>query len=151
MTKQTGKPISLLLGEIASELFANCNEKESRYVSRYGISLGEAKCLRKMNGFDSLTVNQLAHELNLTSSRITRITDSLVAKGYVLRETDSHDRRVYNLTLTEKGKKLAGDLIDGYKKIHSEILRNVPQEYHAIMIEALKVLNLAVVEWLEKH
>ena len=150
MRNRTEKPLSLILGEVMNELFSNCNEKENRIVSGFGVSIVEAKSLRKMNDFESLTVNQLAHELHLTSSRITRIIDNLVEKELVSREIDAQDRRVYNLSLTEKGKKLTGELIESYKKVHSEILQNIPEEHHKKMIEALELLSIAVLKWLEE-
>jgi DNA-binding MarR family transcriptional regulator len=146
----TLKSASLQLAEITHELFSNCNEKETRYISQFGVSIVEAKTLRKLNDFDSLTVNQLANELRLTSSRITRIIDSLVDKGLVLRESDKNDRRVYNLSLSKKGKVFTKRLIEGYEKIHEEILENIPEKNHEEMLHALRLLNDAVVSWLKR-
>lgn len=144
------KPTSLLLAELTSELFSNCSEKEARYTSQFNVSVVEAKALRTLFEHESLTVNQLASELNLTSSRVTRICDNLVKKNLLIREIDDNDRRIFNLSLTEKGKKLTSDLIEGYRKIHEEILESIPEEYHQEMLHALELLNNAVIAWLEK-
>ena len=45
--------------------------------------------------------------LGYTRSRMTRILDSLSAKGYVRRAADSHDRRRVTAFATEKGRKFS--------------------------------------------
>ncbi|UCE07343.1 MAG: MarR family transcriptional regulator, partial [bacterium] len=148
---QNNKPYSVELAEITSLLFANCNEKEARHATKYGVSIVESRCIRKLREKKQLTVNQMAQEMSLTSSRVTRIIDSLVAKKMVVRESGANDRRVYNLSLTPKGEKLANDLIQDHIKIHEQIINNVPEKYHHLMIEILQQLNKAVEAWLENN
>lgn len=150
MPNQTDKVYSIELAEITSLLFANCNEKEARHATKYGVSLVESRCIRKLHENKQLTVNQLAREMSLTSSRVTRIIDGLVAKKVVIRTSGENDRRVYNLSLTPKGEKLANDLIQDHIKIHEEIINNIPEKYHPTLIEILQHLNKAVEDWLEK-
>ena len=150
MPDQKNKPYSVELAEITSLLFANCNEKENRHATKYGVSIVETRCVRTLHEKKQLTVNQLAQEMSLTSSRVTRIIDGLVAKEMVVRESGEKDRRVYNLSLTSEGEKLANNLNQDHIKIHEEIINNVPEKYHHLMIEILKQLNKAVESWLEK-
>ena len=150
MPDQNNKPYAVELAEITSLLFANCNEKEARHAAKYGVSIVESRCMRTLHDKEQLTVNQLAGEMSLTSSRVTRIIDGLVAKKMVVRESGESDRRVYNLSLTPKGEKLANDLIQDHIKIHEQIISNIPEKYHHLMIEILQQLNNAVEAWLEK-
>lgn len=150
MPDQNNKPYSVELAEITSLLFANCNEKETRHAAKYGVSIVESRCVRTLREKKRLTVNQLAQEMSLTSSRITRIIDGLVSKKLVDRIIAENDRRVYNLSLTLKGEKLADDLIQDHIKIHEQIINNVSEKYHHLMIEILQQLNKAVEAWLEK-
>ncbi len=150
MPDQNNKPYSVELAEITSLLFANCNEKEARYAAKYGVSIVESRCIRTLHEKKQLTVNQLAQEMSLTSSRVTRIIDGLVAKKIVVRASSENDRRVYNLSLTPQGEKLANNLIQDHIKIHEEIIKKIPEDYHHSMIEFLRKLNEAVESWLEK-
>lgn len=150
MSEQVQKSYSVELAEITSMLFANCNEKESRHAAKYGLSAVEFRCIRKLFEKEQLTVNQMAQELSLTSSRVTRIIDGLVAKKLVNRVSGENDRRIFNLSLTPEGEKLAQDSIKDHIKIHQEIIKQIPEEYHQSMIEILKKLNEAVKAWLEK-
>jgi DNA-binding MarR family transcriptional regulator len=142
---------SIDLAEITSLLFANCNEKESRHAAQYGLSAVEFRCIRKLFEKGQLTVNQMAQELSLTSSRVTRIIDGLVDKNLVNRISGENDRRVFNLSLKPKGEKVAQESIKDHIKIHEEIIKNIPEEYHQSMIEILRKLNEAVKNWLEKY
>jgi len=151
MPDQNNKPYSVELAEITSFLFANCNEKESRHAAKFGLSAVEFRCVRKLFEKVQLTVNQMAQELSLTSSRVTRIIDGLVDKNLVNRVSSKNDRRVFNLSLTSKGEKLAQDSINDHIKIHEEIIKNIPVEDHQSMIEILRKLNEAVKNWLEKY
>ena len=139
------------LSDITSRLFTNCQEKEARHVAKYGVSIVEFRSMRILYQYKKLTVNQLAQKMSLTSSRITRIIDGLVNKQIVIRTTGEKDRRVFYLSLTPKGEKLANDLIQDHNRIHEEILNNIPVESHQSMIEILKQLNKAVEVWLEEE
>lgn len=141
---------SVELAKITSLLFANCNEKEARHAAKFGLSAVESRCLRILNEQEILTVNQLANELSLTSSRVTRIVDGLVAKQVVQRITGENDRRVFNISLTSRGKKLTANLMQDHIKLHEEIIQSIPGEYHHAMLELLEQLNEAVAKWLAK-
>ncbi|MEE4310466.1 MAG: MarR family transcriptional regulator [candidate division KSB1 bacterium] len=136
------------LADITSLLFTNCQAKELQHAEKYKVSIMQFRCLRILHSFKTLTVNQLANEMHLTSGRITRIVDGLVKKRLVHRNIDEHDRRYFHLTLTPEGKKLTSEMIDDYHNIHREIIANVPDESRATLIEMLTILNTAVEDWL---
>jgi len=50
-----------------------------------------------------LRVNQLAHEVALTPTAMSRFVDRVQAAGYVRREPDPHDRRALQITITDEG------------------------------------------------
>src|SRR3954466_1866234 len=50
-----------------------------------------------------LRVNQLAHEVALTPTAMSRFVDRVQAAGYVRREPDPHDRRALQVAITDSG------------------------------------------------
>lgn len=50
------------------------------------------------------TVKEVAKALGITSSAATQLVDGLVTSGYVMRNTDTKDRRTVTLTLSKKTK-----------------------------------------------
>lgn len=151
MSNQISHSLSVELADITAQLFSNCHEKEIRHAAKYGVSIGEFRCLRILFQKKALTVNQVAQEMSITSSRVTRIVDGLVAKKLVRRLSDKNDRRVFNLSLTPKGEKLANELTQEHIKIHEQIIRQIPEESHQLTIEVLSQLNRAVATWLAEN
>ena len=74
----------------------------------YGLSMGEAPVLdllaREKGGMGP---SDLADRLGYTRSRMTRILDSLVAKGFVSRQGDPADRRRVIAVVTDEGRTFA--------------------------------------------
>lgn len=138
------------LAALIAELFSHCQEKEARLVNRFRVSIAESRSLRILGEHGVLTVNHLAQHMALSSSRVTRIIDRLVAKKMVLRETDASDRRIFNLSLTLTGTQMARELDAEYKKIHEEILALLPPPSHSSIFQSLKLLNQAVSAWLNQ-
>lgn len=58
-----------------------------------------------INEQESANIKDLAENLDVTSSAITQLADSLVKNGYLERSNDINDRRAIKLVLTEKAKK----------------------------------------------
>jgi DNA-binding MarR family transcriptional regulator len=48
------------------------------------------------------TVKDVAEALDITSSAATQLVDGLVTSGYVMKETNTEDRRAVTLTLSNK-------------------------------------------------
>lgn len=68
------------------------------------LAVGEAPVLRYLcDKNEEMNPSALADKLGYTRPRMTRILDSLVAKGYVDRRNDEHDRRKVLVKATEKG------------------------------------------------
>ena len=146
--RQTDQKHASQLADITALLFTNCQSKELQHAENYRLSIMQFRCLRILHSFKTLTVNQLANEMHLTSGRITRIVDGLVKKELVQRNTDEHDRRYFHLALTPEGRKLTSKMIDDYHNIHKEIIANVPEDSREMLIEMLSILNTAVEDWL---
>lgn len=135
---------------LIAELFSHCQEKEARLVNRFTVSIADSRSLRILGEHRVLTVNHLAQCMALSSSRVTRIIDRLVAKKLVRRESDPSDRRIFNLSLTPAGEQIARALDAEYKKIHEEILALLPPESQSSIFDSLKLLNQAVSTWLKQ-
>jgi DNA-binding MarR family transcriptional regulator len=61
-------------------------------------------------------------------STITTETDKLVEADLIVREPDPADRRVIRLTLTDRGRALAGEAMALINKMFLPRVRNVPEE-----------------------
>jgi len=113
----------------------------------YGISVSQCYALEALGEYGMSTMQALARHLHLAISTVTRVVDSLVAKGLVTRQTNSHDRRVCQVTLTPDGtallQRIQGELITR----EQDVLQRIPAASRDHVIQALVELSHAVKDW----
>ena len=138
------------LANLTFNLLARCQEKESRLADEHNLLEAELKCLRLMASQESLNNKDVAEIMSLSPSRITRIMDGLVKKGYMIREIDKDDRRNMKIALSKRGKNLTTRINNAFIEIHREILEEIDVSQHESLLTAMENLHLAVERWLQK-
>ena len=148
-TKSVNKNAEML-ANLTFNLLARCQEKEARLAEQNKLLEAELKCLRIMDLEESINNQDVADRMNLSPSRITRIIDGLVKKGYILREIDREDRRNMKISLTEKGVNLTNKINNAFVEIHKEILKEIDNSQHESLLTTMGNLQSAVEKWLQK-
>lgn len=138
------------LGELTFSLLKKCHEKEERLASQFKITVPEFRCIRMFRDESQLPIKTLLERVELSSSRLSRILESLENKGFVTRKLDVSDRRSILVNLTKKGKSLTGDLENRFIEIHHEILSGVPDEMHESLTTGLRNLITSLNRWLDE-
>ncbi|WP_409251052.1 MarR family winged helix-turn-helix transcriptional regulator [Bacillus sp. SCS-153A] len=101
------------------ELFRNVFRMMKHDITRlYGqyLSSGELLVLKFLSEHGEMKASDLSKKMEVSASHVTSVTDSLTEKGYVTRQRSSIDRRVVELTLTEKG----SEILDKCMQMKSE-------------------------------
>ena len=70
----------------------------------FQITLAQAMILRMIFQSQNIGVKEIAKRLHITSSAATQQVDTLVKKGFLLREVDEKDRRALRIHFTQKTK-----------------------------------------------
>lgn len=138
------------LAELTFNLLEDCHQKEMRMAVRYGLTASEFRCLRLLNVGEAINNKDLAKRLNLSPSRLTRILNGLVEKGYTSREIEVDDRRNMRVSLSPKGVRMVSNLNEAYVKIHEEILENIEISSHQNLITGMTELLSALRKWMNK-
>ena len=138
------------LANLTFSLLEGCQEKEAWLAEQHGLFQAEFKCLRLFGTDESLNNTQISKRMNLSPSRLTRIIDGLVKKGYMQREIDPNDRRNMIVTLSRRGKILTNKLNRAFVEVHQEILQDIDASQHEPLITAMENLHLAIEKWLQK-
>ncbi len=136
-----------ILANLTFELLEKCQLKRERMAEQLDLTVAEFKLLRSFQQDDVLPISELARRMELTSSRLTRILDGLVAKRIVRRESGSTDRRVIEVSLTAKGKVVRAELDKVFVQTHEEILALLPPEFANAVIFAMEKLRDALQKW----
>ena len=140
-----------ILANLTFNLLARCQEKDARLAEEHRLLEAEFKCLRLFGVDETLSNKEIAKRMNLSESRLTRIMDGLVQKGYMKREIDKRDRRLMKLSLFGSGKMLTNKLNNAFIEIHSEILQDIDVSQHESLITNMEHLHSAVEKWLQKQ
>ena len=123
--------------------FCNCNE--NRISSFCHISSAELRGIRAFGNQQILTCSELADKINLSPSRVSRITDNLAKKGYLTRQVPENDRRTTLLFLTKKGTQIK-DKINREQKYFEQLLTSKlsAKEINSIKIGLKKLENILI-------
>jgi DNA-binding MarR family transcriptional regulator len=138
------------LANLTFNLLARCQEKEAWLAEKHGLFQAEFKCLRLFGSDESLNNTQISKRMKLSPSRLTRIIDTLVQKGYMKREIEQYDRRNMRVFLSRRGKILTNKLNKAFVDIHNEILKDIDVSQHEPLIATMGHLQLAIEKWLQK-
>ena len=149
-TKKSINKYAEMLGNITFNLLARCQEKEAHLAEQHNLLEAELKCLRLIGPEESLNNQEIAERMNLSPSRLTRIIDGLVRKGYMNREIDKEDRRNMKISLTSIGENLSNKINKAFVDIHREILEDIDNSQHESLLTTMGNLQLAVEKWLQK-
>ena len=139
-----------MLGNLTFNLLVRCQQKEAHLAEQHGLLEAEFKCVRLLGSGESFIVKGIAERMNLTPSRLTRIIDGLVKKGYVQRAIDKEDRRNMKITLLGKGENLANKINKTFIDIHKEILKEIDNSQHESLLITMGNFQSAIEKWLQK-
>ncbi|MDP3149152.1 MAG: MarR family transcriptional regulator [Ignavibacteria bacterium] len=151
MEQQELRQSASKLADLTFKLLSSCHEKEERLATQQYLTLAEFRCLRQINEIENINNKEIAERMDLSASRLTRIIDGLVAKGYVIREIEPNDRRNMRLYLSENGKEFTRKLNDAYVDIHAQILGDIETGQHKPLITAMTGLLSAVEKWMAQE
>lgn len=138
------------MADLTYELLENCQLKIERTAHRLNLTVAEFKLLRALQDGESLSAGALAKRMGLSSSRITRIIDGLIAKGMVRKEAGGKDRRIVDIILTPAGMASRSQLKAMYVSVHEEIINLLPSDTSESVIQAMEKLRLATQEWVKE-
>lgn len=149
MNPENSKPSAVSIADLTFRLLSRCQQKEAGFASRFDISVASFRCLRHLHEHQEATVKQLAENMNLSSSRLTRIIDRLVKNEFVIRTEHKSDRRIFIISLTQRGKELAEELYDNFNKLHENIFSSIPVSKQKNIIESVKEMLNSLDIWFE--
>lgn len=94
-------------------------------------------------------MSSIAKQLSVTVGTLTISMNSLVKKGYVVRQRGSEDRRVVYISLSEKGKLAYEHHAAFHKKMIDATINRLDEEETKVLIKALSNLSGYFKAWKE--
>lgn len=87
------------------------------------------------------TVTELATELELDKSTLSRAIDGLVAIGLVSRETNSDNRRSQHISLTSQGEKTTARINEQWNRFFESLFSRISESKHQAVLEGIAILS----------
>ena len=110
------------------------------------VPIAEAHALLELSRSPQLTQQELAERLNLQKSTVSRLVSNLRRRGWIRRRRCEHDRRAYELSLSEAGASAAADLAEARSEKMSRVLAKVPDTQKEAVLAAIDTLIEAIHE-----
>jgi len=134
----------LEINRLLVEIYEDVNRIEE-YAIKTGVfkdlSITEIHTLEAVGLYGSKTMSEIASELEITMGTLTTAIDKLIKKGYVERKRSNIDRRIVNVSLTNKGK-LAYRI---HEKFHLDMVKAIMNDFNSqeeeVLLCALRKLN----------
>ena len=105
-----------------------------------GVTIAQCHTLLAIEEKGHTTITELAAEMELDKSTLSRTIESLVVMGLVKRETNSDNRRSQHIQLTEDGEKTVVGIHNQWKNFFKALFAGIPGSKHALVIEGLSLL-----------
>jgi DNA-binding MarR family transcriptional regulator len=139
---RSGRPAS---GELVDELVAASRflvAIAARSMAELGedVTLGQYRALIILATYGPQRTSDLAEQLAISSSTVTRMCDRLIRKDLIRRYRRSDDRRATWVALTEAGRSLVGEVMRLRRSTLAKVARAIPPEDRASMIVGLRSL-----------
>ena len=110
------------------EIKKKCLQADQRLMEELNISESELSFFSALDNCQGISSPELAKNMGLSLSRISRVVEKLVVNGYLDRNTDATDRRAIKLCLTPKGKAIRSKIDKARNECEGRLLEIIPPE-----------------------
>ena len=119
---ESGKEILGLIFEMKKK----CAAIDNQLMEHLNLSQSELLFFGSLDQCTSISSLELAKNMGLSASRISRVIEKLVVDGYLDRSVDKADRRAITLCLTAEGKKIKAEIDRNRYECEARLLKVLP-------------------------
>jgi DNA-binding MarR family transcriptional regulator len=127
--------------QLVNKLYQCCQERMQYQSERFELPDAELRCLMLFGDERYLTPKGIALKMNVVKSRVSKIVDGLIRKGFVQRIKDPEDSRIRLLSLTTEGQKKLNDIKLFQADIHEHVLSQISPEQRQRLLMNLDLLK----------
>jgi DNA-binding MarR family transcriptional regulator len=114
------------------------NKMEQGVLSIYGLSWTAFSILYDLWIWESLETRKLAESSGVSKATVSNITKTLESKELVYRKSDTRDRRITFVALTDKGKQVMEELYPRFHQGEVEIVSGLSMDEQRSMTDLLR-------------
>jgi DNA-binding MarR family transcriptional regulator len=127
-----------------TEVFMQRSMREFVQFSKdSGLSMSQLSTLFRIYHSKACGVSAVGDHLGVTNAAASQMVDRLVQMGLLARSEDPQDRRVRQLTLTPRGRKVVEDSLTARHQWMAQLTGTLTPEEQSAIIAALTILTQA--------
>lgn len=138
-----------ILNEVLVRLFRDIMDIEEKAIitSEYqDITNNDMHVIEAIGTGAPKNMSAIAKELSVTVGTLTIAMNSLVKKGYVVRERGQEDRRVVYISLSDRGRRAYAHHARFHKEMIDALMEKLDGQEKRVLIQALTKLD----QWFRK-
>ena len=116
-----------------------------------GITLPSCQALLEIEYLGQTSLKQLANNLGLDPSTLSRTVDGLVNLDLVQRMPNQEDRRYLVLSLTDKGQQTCSEINASSDQFYNRVFQEIPQAQRGEVLEAFEAFVKAMRSTIENE
>ena len=120
--------------------------ERAHFAKATGLSMPQFGILMQLHYRHNCGVSDLSERFDITNAAASQLVEKLVQSGLIQREEDPNDRRAKPLNLTDKGRDLIQQGLEGRYRWVDEVAGKLTAEERAKVSEALKIMTQAAEE-----
>ncbi len=109
-----------------------------RRVSPYGLTPIQVLVLDAIREEEGLAAGEIGKRVVLDSATLSGVLDRLAERQWIVKETDTADKRSLRIYLGEKAKEVVGDLALDRERANDEILASFSMEEKVLLKRLLR-------------
>ncbi|MFP7394561.1 MarR family transcriptional regulator [Niallia circulans] len=127
--------VAAMFGNFIKNITSDFNKNSS------DLNITQYKLLFHLDKVGSLNVSDLAKSVHITNAAVTTITDQLLADDYITKDRSKTDRRVVNITITDKGRTIVNNMKKEQQNKMKEHFHKLTDEDIQHLKRIFKLLN----------
>lgn len=136
--------LSLKLFIVINRALEELRKKATEDVKRHNLNLTEFAVLELLYHKGPQPIQVIGRKVLLASSSITYVIDKLEGKDFITRQACPEDRRVINVTLTDKGFDLIESIFPEHRQAITALFDNLTIEEKETTIQLMKKIGMHV-------
>jgi MarR family transcriptional regulator, organic hydroperoxide resistance regulator len=96
--------------DLLKDIYLLLDDGDRGFLKQYGITPAQYYALLWLDVVEPKKLSQLSKDMLTDPGNVTRLTDRMDEKGWVLRQRDQIDRRVIWVSLTPQGRQLCSEV-----------------------------------------
>ena len=132
------------LNDVLVNLFRDIMELEEQAIitqEYQDITNNDMHVIEAIGVKEPKNMSTIAKQLSVTVGTLTIAMNSLVKKGYVIRERGKEDRRVVHISLSEKGLRAYRHHEEFHRQMIEAVLENLTEDETESLVKALAKLE----------